>query len=200
MLAIQNNGFSTTRQTFTIGQNFSDLDGITSWQQILDMDFNTPEIEIESFVDNTIREPSKVTTTMEIVEIQTSLSKRQRKNSYSHNDKRTKYSESPKKTTIRTPEGWTGKNINTSKTGKNNTTLILKKLPQDASEKTLKKFFIKNAGPIKFINILINPDNTCKGIAFIRFETKTGSDKGSTLDQFFYNGRTVNVSYAEMRK
>lgn len=103
------------------------------------------------------------------------------------------------KSSLKTPQGWT-KNIPVKVTKDKNTTLILKNLPyENVSEKDLKRFFVRYAGPVKFVNVLKKEDNTCKGLAFVRFENKKGSDKGLTLDKFFYDGRRVYVEYAKSR-
>ena len=82
-----------------------------------------------------------------------------------------------------------------------NTTLILKSLPYDGvTEKDLKDFFKKYAGPVKFVNVLMKDDGKCKGIAFVRFETKEGSDRGLTLNNFCYDGRKVHIEYAQDRR
>ncbi len=81
-----------------------------------------------------------------------------------------------------------------------NTTLILKNLPYSCtSSKELLKFFGK-CGPIKFINILKDVEGNCKGIAFVRFETKEGADKGLDTDGFWYEDRKIYVEYARDRR
>jgi len=82
-----------------------------------------------------------------------------------------------------------------------NTTLILKNLPFESTYISELMDIFEHHGAIKFVNVLRNADNTCKGIAFIRFETKEGSDKAlSALPNFWYSGRKVFVSYAEDRR
>lgn len=82
-----------------------------------------------------------------------------------------------------------------------NTTLILKNLPyQGVTSKDLRRFFEKNAGPTKFVNLLTKPNGTGKGIAFIRFETRQGSDSGVLMNRFLYEGRTVYVEYADDKR
>ena len=91
--------------------------------------------------------------------------------------------------------------VPTSQKKDRNTTLILKSLPYEGvTEKDLKTFFKKYAGPVKFVNVLTKDDGKCKGIAFVRFETKEGSDRGLTLNNFCYEGRKVHVEYAQERK
>jgi hypothetical protein len=81
-----------------------------------------------------------------------------------------------------------------------NTTLILKNLPfHGTSESELKNRF-QRCGPIKFINILQDDQGKCKGIAFIRFETQDGSDKGLLEDGFWYDNRQIYVEYAKDRR
>ena len=77
-----------------------------------------------------------------------------------------------------------------------NTTLILKNLPLNCtlSHELLKLF--KNCGPIKFIKILKDKDGNCKGLAFIRFETREGSDMGLDMDGFWYGEQKIFVEYA----
>lgn len=107
----------------------------------------------------------------------------------------------PEHSEIMTPRGWTKNLYRQTGTPKTNTTLILKSLPFDGvSDKDLNRFFKKHAGPVRFVNVLKNDEGKCKGIAFIRFETKEGSDRGLTLNNFFYEGRRVYVDYAEDRR
>lgn len=81
-----------------------------------------------------------------------------------------------------------------------NTTLILKNLPPNCtSSRELLEIF-EECGPIKFINILKDEDGSCKGLAFIRFEKKEGSDKGLDLDGFYYEDRKIFVEYARDRR
>ena len=77
-----------------------------------------------------------------------------------------------------------------------NTTLILKNLPHNCtSSHELLKIF-KNCGSIKFIKILKDKDCNCKGLAFIRFETREGSDMGLDMDGFWYGEQKIFVEYA----
>lgn len=78
----------------------------------------------------------------------------------------------------------------------NGTTLILKNLPKtrNVSAQEIKKFFGK-CGTIKFVNILFNEDGTCRGTAFVKFENKTGSDKGLKMNEFWYEDNKVYVEY-----
>ncbi len=115
-----------------------------------------------------------------------------------------KLKEEVEKTKLRIPIGWS-KNLYKptppAKGQATNTTLILKNLPHTGvCDKDIKRFFIRHAGPIKFVNILYADDGNCKGIAFIRFETKEGSNRGLTLNKFFYENRMVYVEYAEDRR
>ena len=78
-----------------------------------------------------------------------------------------------------------------------NTTLILKNLPYDnVTERDIKRFFSKSCGPVKLVNVL-KDGGRCKGIAFVRFENVLGSDRGLTMNGFWYNDRRVYVEYAE---
>ena len=78
------------------------------------------------------------------------------------------------------------------------TTLILKNLPSNCSASELGKFF-KKCGSVKFVNMLKDQEGKCKGIAFVRFETKEGSNKGLTMDGFWYENQKVYVEYAKER-
>lgn len=78
----------------------------------------------------------------------------------------------------------------------NGTTLVLKNLPKiKVNSKEIQKFFAK-CGSVKFVNVLINDDGNCKGLAFVKFENKVGSDKGLTLNEFWYENNKVYVEYA----
>ncbi len=82
-----------------------------------------------------------------------------------------------------------------------NTTLILKNLSYNEtySEELMQTF--EKCGTIKFINVIRNDDESCKGIAFIRFETKAGSDNGLQMDGYEdYTGRNIRVQYARDRR
>ena len=107
--------------------------------------------------------------------------------------------EKPKaKTVIRKPEHKTNRSLKNS--DQNNTTLVLKNLPYTCdSSKDIQKFFRK-CGPVKFVNVLKNDEGKCKGIAFVRFETHEGSDKGLDMDGFWYEDRKIYVEYAQERK
>ena len=76
-----------------------------------------------------------------------------------------------------------------------NTTLILKNLPPYVSMKELRKIFT-DTGPLKFINILKNDDGLCKGVAFVRYESRSGSERGLSLDGFWYKNNKIFVEYA----
>lgn len=81
-----------------------------------------------------------------------------------------------------------------------NTTLILKNLPHHGVEvRDLKRLF-GQAGSLKFINILTNDDGLCRGIAFVRYEHREGSDKGLEMDGFWYNDRKIFVEYAHDKR
>ena len=124
------------------------------------------------------------------------------------NKKNTGWEEVKKDTTqwaqISFPQKWSKglfKTTDTPKDKKVNTTLILKNLPYDGTtDRDLKRFFGKVCGPIKFVKILRSDDGKCKGVAFIRFENKKGSDWGLTLNGFWYENRRVYVEYAEDRR
>lgn len=78
--------------------------------------------------------------------------------------------------------------------------MILKNLPyNNVIEKNIERFFKKKCGPIRFVNVLRTNEGTCKGVAFIRFEKREGSDKGLTLNGFFYEGRKVSIEYAKTK-
>ena len=81
-----------------------------------------------------------------------------------------------------------------------NTTLILKNLPYERVTTRDLRHAFKDCGPIKFINILKKEDGTCKGIAFIRFERREGSEKGLDLDGFWYENRKIYVEYARDKR
>lgn len=103
---------------------------------------------------------------------------------------------------ISLPQGWTKSLYKPSgQKGKLiNTTLILKNLPYEGTtERDLKHFFSKTCGPVKFVNVLYDGDR-CKGIAFVRFENVSGSDKGLTMNGFWYEDRRVYVEYARDRR
>jgi len=78
----------------------------------------------------------------------------------------------------------------------NGTTLILKNLPKhkNVSVKEIRKFFGK-CGLVKFVNVLTHDDGTCKGTAFVKFENKAGSDKGLTMNEFWYENNKIYVEY-----
>ena len=76
----------------------------------------------------------------------------------------------------------------------NHTCVILKNLPNDAKRKDLKRFF-KSCGTITQINIIVK--NGRKGIAFITFQSKTGSDKALSLSGFWYENQKVYVDYSK---
>ena len=77
-----------------------------------------------------------------------------------------------------------------------NTTLILKNLPYEGVyEEDIKKMFAK-CGAIRFVNILRRNNDTCKGIAFLRFVEKEGSDEGIKMNGFWCGKRRVGVEYA----
>jgi len=100
------------------------------------------------------------------------------------------------------PEGWSKSLYKSSnQRGKFiNTTLILKNLPYEGTkDRDLMRFFSKTCGPVKFINVLRNGDR-CRGIAFVRFETVVGSDRGLTMNGFRYGNRRVYVEYARDRR
>ena len=80
-----------------------------------------------------------------------------------------------------------------------NTTLILKNLPSYVSHKDLRNIF-SEPGPLKFIKILTNGDGICKGIAFVRYETRDSSDRGLELDGFWYKNNKIFVEYAYDRR
>jgi hypothetical protein len=81
-----------------------------------------------------------------------------------------------------------------------NSTLVLKNLPYDCtSTKELAKFFRK-CGPVKYIKILTDDNDKCKGIAFVRFESNEGSNKGLNMNGFWYGDRKIYVEYAEDRR
>ena len=98
------------------------------------------------------------------------------------------------------PEGWTRNLYQETDTPKDNTTLILLHLPYETDEKNIKQFFEKRTGKVKFVNILKNEDGKCKGIAFVRFVNKEGSDRGLTLSEFTYEGRKVYIKYADQKR
>ena len=76
-----------------------------------------------------------------------------------------------------------------------NTTLVLKNLPAHCTTpKYLTKFFSK-CGTVKHVNIL-KAEGKCRGIGFIKFETREGSDKGLDMDGFWYDDRKVYVEYS----
>ncbi len=78
-----------------------------------------------------------------------------------------------------------------------NTTLVLKNLPYEGVvDKALKAFFSKTCGPVRFVNVLREEDGKAKGLAFVRFVKREGSDKGFQLNKFFYEGREIYVDYA----
>lgn len=80
-----------------------------------------------------------------------------------------------------------------------NTTLILKNLPfYQTSEEDLRSICIRSGnGAIRFINVLRDEAGRCKGIAFIRFNTRMDSDRAlRMLGQFRYQDRTVYAEYA----
>jgi len=76
------------------------------------------------------------------------------------------------------------------------TTLVLKNLPRNkVSVKELTRFFGK-CGKIKFVNVLTTEDGNCKGMAFVRFENKAGSEQGLKMNEFWYENNKVYVEYA----
>ncbi len=95
--------------------------------------------------------------------------------------------------------GWKQVKKNKPKTQKKrfvNTTIILKNLPYEGVyEEDIKKMFA-NCGPIRFVNILRRNNDTCKGIAFVRFVEKEGSDEGIKMNGFWCGNRRVGVEYA----
>jgi len=129
---------------------------------------------------------------------------RAKKNEGWESAEKPKPKEEIEKTNLRIPIGWSKdlyKPTPPAKGQATNTTLILKNLPRTGvCDKDIKRFFTRHAGPIKFVNILYADDGKCKGIAFIRFETKEGSNRGLTLNKFLYENRMVYVEYAEDRR
>ena len=82
---------------------------------------------------------------------------------------------------------------------KPNTTLVLKNLPSDCTNsKWLVKFFSK-CGPVKYVNVL-TAEGKCRGIGFVCFETREGSDKGLDMDGFWYDDQKVYVEYSRNKK
>ena len=82
-----------------------------------------------------------------------------------------------------------------------NTTLVLKNLPYDGTnEKALTSFFATNCGEVRFVNVLRQEDGRSKGMAFVRFRNREGSDKGYQLNGFRYEGREISVDYARDRR
>ncbi len=78
-----------------------------------------------------------------------------------------------------------------------NTTLVLKNLPYNNTWAHELMSIFEHHGEIKVINVLRNEDKTCKGIAFIRFETSEGANKAlKNLPNFLYRGRKIFVEYA----
>lgn len=110
----------------------------------------------------------------------------------------------PKRAHISYPQGWSKSLYKETPVAKGrfvNTTLILKNLPYEGTtERDLKRFFSATCGPVRFVNVLRQDDGRCKGIAFVRFEKKVGSDRGLTLNGFWYEDRKVYVEYAEDRR
>jgi RNA recognition motif-containing protein len=83
-----------------------------------------------------------------------------------------------------------------------NTTLILKGLPYTETWTDELMAIFERYGELRFINVLRDEDKNCKGVAFIRFYTRDGSDRAlSDLAHFEYNGRHVRVEYSrDMRE
>lgn len=79
-------------------------------------------------------------------------------------------------------------------------TLVLKNLPyNDVYLVDLMEIF-DVYGKVEEINILRNPNQTTKGIAFVRFETNEGSENVvNNMTSFEYGGRAVYVEYARPR-
>ena len=82
-----------------------------------------------------------------------------------------------------------------------NTTLILKNLPyHDTYTHELMDIFEKY-GKLVYINVLRNEVKNCKGVAFIRFDTREESDEAlKKLPTFWYNNRKIFVEYAKPRQ
>ena len=111
-------------------------------------------------------------------------------------------SNTPQRADISYPQNWSNDLYKASeeKDGFVNTTLILKNLPYDnVTERDIKRFFSKACGPVKYVKVLRDGDQ-CKGIAFIRFENVLGSDRGLTMNGFWYEDRRVYVEYARDNK
>ena len=81
-----------------------------------------------------------------------------------------------------------------------NTTLILKNLPYHNTYTDDLMSLMEQYGTITMLNILRNPDGTCKGVAFVRFLTKESSDKALAAGDFWCDGRKVYVEYAKDRR
>ena len=82
-----------------------------------------------------------------------------------------------------------------------NTTIILKNLPYQGVEFEDLRSIFTPCGSIKFIKILTNDnDRICKGIAFVRFENREGSDNGVAMDGFWYKERKIYVEYAHDKR
>lgn len=82
-----------------------------------------------------------------------------------------------------------------------NTTLILKNLPYEGTYNSDLREIFEKYGAIQFVNVLRDEDKWCTGIAFIRYETKEGSDNAlADMDHFLYNDRRVRIEYARDRR
>jgi len=82
-----------------------------------------------------------------------------------------------------------------------NTTLVLKNLPYNNTWVHELMGIFEHHGELELINVLRNEDDTCKGIAFIRFKTSEGADKAvRTIPDFWYHGRKVFVEYARDKR